>query len=94
MSIRRALPTDSPGAKAVVQKSVALFGLIANFDNLDAAIGALGRANSPNEIVLVAEVDGKLISCLAIQPMEGLSPSYSVSTSMRAYKDRESAERC
>ncbi|TPG60786.1 GNAT family N-acetyltransferase [Ewingella americana] len=71
MSIRKALPTDNSGAKAVVQKSLASFGLIADFDNLDAAIGALGQANTPNAIELVAEVDGKLVGCLAIQSMEG-----------------------
>lgn len=71
MSIRKALPIDNSGAKAVVQKSLATFGLIADFDTLDAAIGALGKANTPNEIELVAEVDGKLVGCLAIQRMEG-----------------------
>ncbi|OYO30314.1 GNAT family N-acetyltransferase [Janthinobacterium sp. PC23-8] len=71
MSIRKALPIDNSVAKAVVQKSLASFGLIADFDTLDAAIGALGLANTPNEIELVAEVDGKLVGCLAIQRMEG-----------------------
>ncbi|CAM3836847.1 hypothetical protein BS639_17360 [Rouxiella silvae] len=71
MSIRKALPTDNSGAKVVVQKSLASFGLIADFDTLDAAIGALGQSNTPNAIELVAEVDGKLVGCLAIQRMEG-----------------------
>lgn len=71
MSIRKALPTDNSAARAVVQKSLASFGLIADFDTLDAAIGALGQASTPNEIELVAEVDGKLVGCLAIQRMEG-----------------------
>jgi ribosomal protein S18 acetylase RimI-like enzyme len=71
MSIRKALPIDNSDAKAVVQKSLASFGLIADFDTLDAAIGALGQANTPNEIELVAEVDGKLVGCLVIQRMEG-----------------------
>ena len=71
MSIRKALPMDNSGAKAVVRKSLASFGLIADFDTLDAAIGALGLASTPNEIELVAEVDGKLVGCLAIQRMEG-----------------------
>ena len=53
MSIRKALPTDNSGARAVVQKSLASFGLIADFDTLDAAIGALGQASTPNEIELV-----------------------------------------
>jgi len=71
MSIRKALPMDNSGAKAVVRKSLASFGLIVDFDTLDAAIGALGLASTPNEIELVAEVDGKLVGCLAIQRMEG-----------------------
>ena len=71
MSIRKALPTDNSGARAVVQKSLTSFGLIADFDSLDAAIGALGQASTPNEIELVAEVDGKLVGCLAIQRREG-----------------------
>lgn len=71
MPIRKALPTDNSGAKAVVQKSLASFGLIADFDTLDAAIGALGLSNTTNEIELVAEVDGKLVGCLAIRRMEG-----------------------
>lgn len=71
MSIRKALPADNVGARALVQKSLASFGLIADFDTLDAAIGALGQDYTPNEIELVAEVDGKLVGCLAIQRMEG-----------------------
>ncbi|MBB5610041.1 MULTISPECIES: GNAT family N-acetyltransferase [unclassified Janthinobacterium] len=71
MLIRKALPTDNSGAKALVRKSLASFGLIVDFDTLDAAIGALGLANTANEIELVAEVDGKLVGCLAIQRMEG-----------------------
>lgn len=71
MPIRSALPTDNCGAKAVVQKSLASFGLIADFDTLDAAIGALGQADTPNQIELVAEADGKLVGCLAIQRVEG-----------------------
>jgi len=63
MLTRKALPIDNFGAKAVVQKSLASFGLIADFDTLDAAIGVLGQANTPNEIELVAEVDGKLVGC-------------------------------
>lgn len=71
MPIRQALPVDNPGAKAIVQKSLASFGLVADFAGLDAAIGAIGRAGTPNEIELVAEVDGKLVGCLAIQRLEG-----------------------
>ena len=71
MSIRKALLADNFWAKAVVQKSLASFGLLADFDTLDAAIGALGLVNSPNAIELVAEVDGKLVGCLAIQRKEG-----------------------
>lgn len=71
MSIRKALASDNFGAKAVVHKSLASFGLLADFDTLDAAIGALGLVNSPNAIELVAEVDGKLVGCLAIQRKEG-----------------------
>ncbi|WP_343730000.1 GNAT family N-acetyltransferase [Duganella sp.] len=67
MQIRKALPTDNAGAKAVVQKSLASFGLIADFETLDAAVGAIGQAGSPNDIELVAEVDGKLAGCLVIQ---------------------------
>lgn len=67
MLIRKALHTDNPGAKALVEKSLASYGLIADFETLDAAIGALGRENSPNDIELVAEVNGKLVGCLAIQ---------------------------
>ena len=71
MPIRSALPTDNCGAKAVVQKSLAAFGLIADFATLDAAIGTLGLTNTPNDIELVAEVEGKLVGCLAIQRMDG-----------------------
>lgn len=71
MLIRKAVPTDNTDAREIVQKSLSSFGLIADFDTLDAAISALGLANSPNEIELVAEVDGKLVGCLAIQRMDG-----------------------
>lgn len=67
MSIRKALPTDNVDVRTVVQKSLASFGLIADFDTLDAAIGALGQINSPNDIELVAVLDGRLVGCLAIQ---------------------------
>lgn len=67
MQIRKALPTDSAKVRAVVQKSLASFGLIADFETLDAAVGAIGLTRSPNDIELVAEVDGKLAGCLVIQ---------------------------
>lgn len=71
MPIRKALPADNPGAKAIVQKSLTAFGLVADFAGLDAAIGAIGQATSPNEIELVAEVDGNVVGCLAIQRVQG-----------------------
>jgi len=71
MLIRKALPTDNAAARALVLKSLASFGLVADFDTLDAAVGALGQADTPNDIELVAEVDGKLVGCLAIQRLEG-----------------------
>lgn len=65
--IRKARPIDNAAARAVVRKSLASFGLVADFDTLDAAIGVIGQANSPNEIELVAEVEGSVAGCLAIQ---------------------------
>lgn len=38
MSTRKALPNDNPGAKAGVQKSLASFGLITDFDTFDARV--------------------------------------------------------
>lgn len=71
MPIRKALPADNKAARAVVQKSLTSFGLVVDFAGLDAAIGAIGQATTPNEIELVAEVDGKLVGCLAIQRKAG-----------------------
>jgi ribosomal protein S18 acetylase RimI-like enzyme len=70
MPIRKARPADNSDAKALVKKSLTSFGLVADFAGLDAAVGAIGVANTPNEIELVAEVDGKLVGCLAIQRTE------------------------
>ncbi len=71
MQIRKALPADNARAKTLVQESLASFGLSADFETLDAAVGAIGQANSPNDIELVAEVDGKLAGCLVIQRRSG-----------------------
>ncbi|MTV36757.1 GNAT family N-acetyltransferase [Duganella radicis] len=73
MQIRKALLTDNDHVRTVVRKSLASFGLIADFESLDAAIGAIGRADSPNDIELVAEVDGRLGGCLVIQRRQGTS---------------------
>ncbi|MBB3225210.1 GNAT family N-acetyltransferase [Pseudoduganella umbonata] len=48
-------------------KSLASFGLVADFETLDAAIGVIGQPGSPNEIELVAEMAGKIAGCLVIQ---------------------------
>ena len=73
MQIRKALTSDNEHARAVVQKSLASFGLIADFDTLDAAVGVIGLASSPNDIELVADVDGRLAGCLVIQSRQGAS---------------------
>lgn len=67
MHIRKARPTDHFDARAVVRKSLASFGLVADFDTLDAAIGVIGQPGSPNEIELVADIAGKVVGCLVIQ---------------------------
>lgn len=71
MQIRKALPADNADVRAVVRKSLASFGLVANFETLDAAIGVIGQAHSPNEIELVAEIAGKVAGCLVIQRRAG-----------------------
>lgn len=73
MQIRKALPTDNVHARGVVRKSLSSFGLAADFDTLDAAVGAIGQAGSPNDIELVAEVEGRLVGCLVIQRRQGTS---------------------
>ncbi|WBS05527.1 GNAT family N-acetyltransferase [Pseudoduganella sp. SL102] len=67
MYIRKARPTDNFDARAVVRKSLASFGLVADFETLDAAIGVIGQPGSPNDIELVAEIAGKVAGCLVIQ---------------------------
>ena len=73
MQIRKARPTDNPEARAVVRKSLKSFGLVADFETLDAAIGVIGLSGSPNEIELVAEIAGKVAGCLVIQRRTGAS---------------------
>ncbi len=73
MQIRRARPADNADARIVVRESLASFGVVANFETLDAAIGVIGQSDSPNEIELVAEMAGKVAGCLVIQRRAGAS---------------------
>lgn len=67
MQIRKSTPSDNGAAKDLVRISLAIFGIEADFDNLDKAIGLLGTIDSENSIELVAVLDGVVVGCLAIQ---------------------------
>ena len=65
--VRPAHPADNAAARALVRRSLGDFGIAAEFDGLDHAIGAFGRSDSPNAIELAAQCDGVFVACLAIQ---------------------------
>jgi ribosomal protein S18 acetylase RimI-like enzyme len=67
MEIRKAVPSDNGAARDLVRVSLSAFGIAADFDNLDRAIGLLGTIESRNSIELVAVIDGEIVGCLAIQ---------------------------
>lgn len=67
--IRPARPADNACAKAIVRDSLQAFGIAAEFDRLDQAIGALGQADSGNLIELVAETQGRVCACLVIRDL-------------------------
>jgi ribosomal protein S18 acetylase RimI-like enzyme len=67
MEIRKAVPSDNGAARDLVRMSLSVFGIAADFDNLDRAIGLLGTIESKNSVELVAVIDGVIVGCLAIQ---------------------------
>jgi ribosomal protein S18 acetylase RimI-like enzyme len=67
MQIRKAVPQDNAAARELVRRSLSVFGIEADFDNIDRAVGLLGTSEITNSIELVAILDGSLVGCLVIQ---------------------------
>ena len=70
LSIRKATPADNQLAREIVALSLKDFGLAAEFDGLDLAIGSIGTEHSMNTIELLATWNGKPCACLAIQTID------------------------
>ena len=68
--IRKATLTDNPQIRDLVGASLAGFGITAEFSGLDAAIASAGMADSSNAIELVAEINGEIAGCLAIERLD------------------------
>ncbi|EEF23539.1 conserved hypothetical protein, partial [Ricinus communis] len=54
MEIRKAAPSDNGAARDLVRVSLATFGIEADFDHLDRAIGLFGTFETGNSVELVA----------------------------------------
>jgi ribosomal protein S18 acetylase RimI-like enzyme len=70
MEIRKASPSDNGAARDLVRISLAAFGIEADFDHLDRAIGLFGTFGTSNSIELVAVIDGALAGCVAIERLD------------------------
>ncbi|MFZ6654969.1 GNAT family N-acetyltransferase [Undibacterium sp. TJN19] len=68
--IRKAAPADNPQIRNIVSASLADFGITVEFSGLDAAIASAGLAGSSNAIELVAEVNGEIAACLAVERLD------------------------
>jgi ribosomal protein S18 acetylase RimI-like enzyme len=67
ISIRAARPDDNPAVRSLVRRSLLDYGIEAEFDGLDAAIGMFGSSTSDNMIELVAQLEPALAGCVALR---------------------------
>ncbi|MFZ6720057.1 GNAT family N-acetyltransferase [Undibacterium sp. Ji49W] len=67
--IRRAVQQDNAQIRKIVAASLADFGISVEFSGLDVAIGVAGLPDSRNAIELVAELDGEVVGCLALEAL-------------------------
>ncbi len=73
-SVRSAVASDNAQIRRIVQASLADFGIDAEFEGLDAAIGFAGLPTSKNAIELVAVYAGEICGCLAVQDRPQMLP--------------------
>ncbi|MFZ6708426.1 GNAT family N-acetyltransferase [Undibacterium sp. TC9W] len=67
--VRNAQQADNVRIRNIVLTSLSDFGIEVEFDGLDAAIGSAGLADAKNAIELVAEFDGRICGCIALEAM-------------------------
>lgn len=67
--VRNAQQADNVQIRNIVLSSLSDFGIEVEFDGLDAAIGSAGLADTKNAIELVAEFDGHICGCIALEAL-------------------------
>lgn len=67
--VRNAQQADNVQIRNIVLSSLSDFGIEVEFDGLDAAIGSAGLADSKNAIELVADFEGHICGCIALESM-------------------------
>jgi ribosomal protein S18 acetylase RimI-like enzyme len=77
LNIRAALPLDNQAARELVRSSLNDYAIAAQFDGLDQAIGSIGMPDSGNAIELVAEWQGQLCGCIALQTISNTADNRS-----------------
>lgn len=70
LTIRPAIASDNSRIRDIVQTSLGDFGIVVEFDGLDAAIGNAGFPESKNTIELVAVYAGEICGCVAVQEID------------------------
>lgn len=65
--VRNAQEADNSEIRNIVQASLGDFGIKVEFDGLDAAIGSAGLPDTKNAIELLAEFDGRICGCIALE---------------------------
>lgn len=77
LTIRSAQQQDNQAARELVRRSLNDYAIEVEFDGLDMAIGGIGMPTSGNAIELIAQWQGQLCGCIALQTLSDVTVSRS-----------------